>query len=88
MHLVVAIILGLAGSLIHLGLAIYEGREIPDKYEIFGHLALGPVAGGLSYAAGFTDYLANLFAGFFAIDFIRMLARGYKPKPPEEEGEG
>jgi len=84
--LVEAVIRGLLGSLIHLALAICEARAFPNKFEIFGHLTLGPVAGGLAYTAGFTDPVSHLFAGFFSIDFIRMLARGYKPKPPEEEG--
>jgi len=86
--LVEAVVLGFLGSLVHLALAVYERKAVPGRYEIFGHVALGPVAGGLFYATGLSNHINAFFAGFFTIDFIRMLARVYKPKPAEEEGEG
>jgi len=85
--LIEAILLGLFGSLVHLALAIYEAKSIPDKYEIAGHVVFGPVAGFLFHLTGAPNHINAFFSGFFAIDTIRMLARMYKPKPAEEEVE-
>jgi len=85
--LVEAVLLGLFGSLVHLGLAIYEAKSMPDKYEIAGHVVFGPVAGFLFHLTGAPNHINAFFSGFFAIDTIRMLARMYKPKPAEEETE-
>jgi len=85
--LVEAILLGLFGSLVHLALAIYEAKSIPDRYEIAGHIAFGPVAGFLFHLTGAPNHINAFFSGFFAIDTIRMLGRMYKPKPSEEETE-
>jgi len=82
-----AILLGLFGSLVHLALAIYEGKSVPDKYEIAGHVVFGPVAGFLFHLTGAPNHLNAIFAGFFAIDTIRMLGRMHKPKPAEGESE-
>jgi len=86
--LIEAILLGLFGSLVHLGLAVYEAKKIPDKYEIAGHVVFGPVAGWLFLITGYPNHVNCFFAGFFAIDTIRMLSRMYKPKPSEEEEGG
>jgi len=80
-----AILLGLFGSLVHLGLAIYEAKSMLDKYEIMGHVVFGPVAGFLFFLTGAPNHINAFFIGFFAIDTIRMLSRMYKTKPSEEE---
>jgi len=80
-----AVGLALFGSLTHLALVCYEARQVPGRWEIFGHLALGPVSGFLFKLAAFPNHLNVFFAGFFAIDFIRMLARVYKPREEEAE---
>jgi len=79
-----AILLGLFGSLVHLGLAIYEAKSMPDKYEIMCHVVFGPVVGFLFFLTGAPNRISIFFGGFFAIDTIRMLGRMYKPKPAEE----
>jgi len=78
-----AIGLAFFGSLTHLALVCYEARQVPGKWEVFGHLALGPVSGFLFKLGGFPNHLNVFFAGFFAVDFIRMLARVYKPREEE-----
>jgi len=85
--LVEAVLLSLFGSLVHLCLAIYEAKSLPDKYEIAGHVVFGPVAGFLFHLTGAPNHINAFFSGFFAIDTIRMLGRMYKPKPAEEPAE-
>jgi len=73
------------GGLLHLCLCAYETKSIPSNWEIFGHIALPIGAGYLFWLGGFPNHLNVFFAGFFAVDFIRMLARKYKPAEEEEE---
>jgi len=78
------VLLALFGGLVHLALCVYEAEKIPGKWQIFGHVTISPAAGYLFYLAKFPNQLNVFFAGFFATDFIRMLARVHKPKPPEK----
>jgi len=83
-----SIVLGLLGSLVHLGLCAYEARAVPGRWEAFGHLMLGPVVGWIFWQTGVPNHLNAFFAGFFALDFLRMISRVYKPSPPKEADEG
>jgi len=78
-----AVGLALLGGCVHLALSAYESRKVPSKWEIFGHVAISPAAGFLFWLGKFPNHLNVFFAGFFSIDFIRMLARGYRPKAEE-----
>jgi len=86
-HVLEAVALGSFGSLVHLALAAYEEKAVPNQWEIFGHVVAGPVAGWLFQLTGLPNHINIFFAGFFAIDTIRMLGRMYKPKPAEEPAE-
>jgi len=79
-----SILLGLLGSLVHLGLCAYEGRAVPGRWETFGHLMLGPVVGWIFWQTGAPNHLNAFFAGFFALDFLRMISRVYKPSQPSQ----
>jgi len=74
-----SVLLALLGSAVHLGLACYEQEKLPSQWQLFGHLGIGPVAGYLFWLTKAPNHINAFFAGFFAIDFIHMLARIHKP---------
>jgi len=83
-----SIVLGLFGALVHLGLAAYEAKKVPGPWEVWGHVFLGPVVGWIFVMTGTPNHLNAFFAGFFSTDFLRMIARVYRPSPPKEASEG
>jgi len=86
LNLFEAVGLALLGGCVHLALCAYEAEKVPGKWQIFGHVVISPVAGFLFWLAAFPNHLNVFFAGFFSTDFIRMLARVYKPKPEAASG--
>jgi len=74
-----AVLLALLGGCIHLALVCYEQQKLPSLWQVFGHVAISPAAGYLFRLTKMPNHLNCFFVGFFAIDFIRMLAREYKP---------